>query len=343
MGKALRQQSYFQMEAGVEERRDENSLDSPKEQRGTDQESQEKPETKSCSLLRQMCAGCFNKFCCRCKPCTKSYDCKLNPKNAAIMFVVMALVYGGVGVLLLPQGIFTSYAQSENSIEYNTYQNAQTSFPITVKLGKIAPLTLTFVYYRISDYIQIIESEPGDELKSDKNDLTDDLIDQNLKGNAKSKLLQNLFIDNIACEFLNEDNSKVGNCIIDESALSKYTPVEKKFNPGLKKYKYRVSEWLNLGFFTNCTKRLAPLEDGIPKYVSQIRFTITKKNPTNNTKNDGSLKKDSSLTIMLIQPGTFGGDPTFVSYASLVTAGLCLVSSILLFGYHLIANHMCCC
>jgi len=260
------------------------------------------------------------------------------------MFVVMTLVYGGVGVLLLPQGIFTSYAQSENSIEYKAYQSFGTiPFQITVQLGKIEPLTLTFVYYRISDYIQIIDSEPGDELKNDKDTLTDDLIDQNLTGNAKSKLLQNLFIDDITCKYLNENNGIIPGCIINESALGKYTPVEKKFNPGLKKYKYRVSEWLNLGFFTNCTKRLSPLEDGIPKYVSQIRFTITKKNPKNNTKNDGSLKKDSSLTIMLIQPGTFGGDPTFVSYASLFTAGLCLVSSILLFGYHLIANHMCCC
>jgi len=262
------------------------------------------------------------------------------------MFVVMTFVYGGIGGLLLSRGIFTSYAQSENSVKYDTYKSSTNPVQIIVELGKIEHSTLVFVYYRISDYIQIIESEPGDALTSDKNTLTDELIDQNLKGNAISKLMQSLYIDNITCDYLNEDGAVIQGCIINESALSKYTPVEKKFNPELQKYKYRVSEWLNLGFFTNCTKRLAPFENGIPNDVSRIQFTITKKNPTNTLDSDGSigsLKSGSSLTIMLIQPGTFGGDPTFVSYASLVTAGLCLVSSILLFGYHLVANHMCCC
>ena len=47
------------MEADVEERRDENSLDSPKEQRGTDQESQEKPEKVILQQSHLLCKGCF--------------------------------------------------------------------------------------------------------------------------------------------------------------------------------------------------------------------------------------------------------------------------------------------
>ena len=53
------------------------------------------------------------------------------------MFVVMTFVYGGIGGLLLSRGIFTSYAQSENSVKYDTYKSSTNPVQIIVELGKV--------------------------------------------------------------------------------------------------------------------------------------------------------------------------------------------------------------